>query len=75
MDVTDKQECIGHIDSDYAGDLDKCRSTTGYVFILSQVSISWRYTLQSIVSMSTMEAEYIAMTEAMKETIWLQGFA
>jgi len=30
----DKQECIGYVDSDYARDFDKCRSTTEYVFIL-----------------------------------------
>jgi len=37
---TNKQECIGYVDSDYAGDLDKCRSTTGYVFTLSQAPVS-----------------------------------
>ena len=34
-DVTGKKECIGYVDSDYAGDLDKCRSAAGYVFALS----------------------------------------
>ena len=34
-DVTGKKECIRYIDSDYAGDLDKRRSTMGYVFTLS----------------------------------------
>ena len=34
-DSTCKQECIEYIDSDYAGDLDKRWSTTGYVFTLS----------------------------------------
>jgi len=34
-DTSGKQECIGHVDSDYAGDLDKRRSTTGYVFTLA----------------------------------------
>jgi hypothetical protein len=68
-----KQECTGYVDSDYAGDLDKRRSTTGYVFTLSQAPISWRCTLQSTVALSTTEAEYMAMTEAMKEAIWLQG--
>ncbi|KAH9770424.1 hypothetical protein KPL71_012371 [Citrus sinensis] len=29
------QQCVGYCDSDFAGDLDKRRSTTGYVFILS----------------------------------------
>ena len=37
-----KQECIRYVDSDYAGDLDKHRSTTGYVFTLSQAPVSWR---------------------------------
>ena len=45
----------------------------GYVFTLSQAPVSWRSILQSTVALSTMEAEYMAMTEAMKEAIWLQG--
>jgi len=40
-----------------------------YVFTLSQAPVSWRFTLQSTVALSTMEAEYMAMTEAMKEAI------
>jgi len=28
-DTNDKQEYIGYVDFDYAGDLDKCRSTMG----------------------------------------------
>jgi len=39
---------IGYVDSNYAGDLDKCRSTMGYVFTLSQVLVS-QLTLYSIV--------------------------
>ena len=42
-----------------------------YVFTLSQ-ELSWLSILQSIVSFSTMEVEYMAMTEAIKEAIWLQ---
>ena len=72
-DFTGKQKCIRYVDSDYAGDLDKCRSTTGYVFTLSQAPISWHSTLHSTVESSTTEVEYMAMTEAMKKTIWLQG--
>ena len=44
-DNSGKQECVGYVDSDFAGNLDKCRSTTGYVFTLSQAPISWRCTL------------------------------
>jgi len=72
-DSTGKQDYIGYVDSDYAGDLNKCRSTTGHVFTFFQAPVSWRSTLQSTVALSTIEAEYMAMTEAMKEAIWLQG--
>jgi len=68
-DVTGKQQCIKYIDFNYAGDLDKCQSTTGYVFTLSQVPVSWHSTLQSTVTLSTIDAKHIAMTEAMKVTI------
>jgi len=37
---TGKQKCVGYVDSDYMGDLDKRRSTTGYVFTLSQAPVS-----------------------------------
>ncbi|KAG8490001.1 hypothetical protein CXB51_016020 [Gossypium anomalum] len=64
---------IGYVDSGYAGDLDKRRSTTGYVFTLAGGPISWKSTLQFTVALSTTEAEYMAVTEAVKEAIWLQG--
>ena len=61
------------MDSDYAGDLDKRRSTSGYVFTLAGAPVCWRCTLQSTVALSTTEAEYMALTEAVKEALWLQG--
>ena len=33
-DTTGGQLCIGYVDSDYTENLDKCRSTTRYVFTL-----------------------------------------
>eukprot|EP00253_Pinus_taeda_P013210 PITA_13210 len=63
----------GYVDSDFAGDLDKRRSTLGYVFTLAGRAISWMSKLQSIVALSTTEAEYIAASHAFKEAIWLKG--
>ena len=70
-DTMGKQEWIGYVYSNYAGDLDKHQCTTGYIFILSQVSVSCRSFLQSVVALSSTEAEYMAMSETMKEAIWL----
>ncbi|KAK1692074.1 hypothetical protein QYE76_008771 [Lolium multiflorum] len=54
----------GYVDSDYAGDLDKRRSLTGYVFTVGGCAVSWKATLQDAVAQSTTEAEYMAIAEA-----------
>jgi len=43
---------VGYVDSDYAGDLDKRRSTTGYLFTMAGGPVCWRSTLQSTVALS-----------------------
>ncbi|GAA0159880.1 transmembrane signal receptor [Lithospermum erythrorhizon] len=63
----------GYFDSDYAGDVDSKRSMTSYVFTLGGTVVSRRATLQSTMIFSTIEAEYMALTEAAKEGIWLRG--
>eukprot|EP00253_Pinus_taeda_P021613 PITA_21613 len=55
------------------GDLDKRRSTTGYIFTLAGRAISWMSKLQETVALSTIEAEYIAASNASKEAISLEG--
>ena len=70
--IFEKDDMVGHhvlgyYDSDYVGDLDKRRSTTGYVFTLAKAPVSWKSTLQSTLALSTTEAEYMAITEAVKE--------
>ncbi|XP_062085360.1 secreted RxLR effector protein 161-like [Humulus lupulus] len=61
---TNKDEVVGYVDSDYAGCLDTRRSTTGYVFIAQGGCINWKATLQKVVALSSTEAEYMAVTEA-----------
>ncbi|GKA51397.1 retrovirus-related pol polyprotein from transposon TNT 1-94 [Tanacetum coccineum] len=51
------------------GDLDGSKSTTGYVFTLSDGTVSWVSKLQSVVTMSTTEAEYVAAAQASKEAV------
>ena len=57
-----------------AGDRDNRRSTTGYVFTVGGTSVSWVSKIQSVVALSTTEAEYVSATKASKEMIWLQRF-
>ena len=59
-----------HSDSDWAG-AESRKSTTGYVSVLAGAAITWNSTLQRTVALSSMEAEYIALSETVKEAQWL----
>jgi len=61
----------GFNDADWAGDLDQRRSTSGYVFNLFGGVVSWMCKKQSVVALSTTEAEYMASTHTSKEAVWL----
>jgi len=59
-------------DSDYAGDVEDRKSTSGYVFMLSSGAISWSSKKQPIVTLSTTEAEFISATSCACQAIWLR---
>lgn len=64
----------GYADSDWASDVDKRRSCTGYLFKLSDGAISWMSKRQPTIALSTTEAEYMAISAATQEAIWLHQF-
>ena len=43
------------------------------MFIAWKSAISWKANLQSIVALSSIEAEYIVAIEVVKEGLWLKG--
>lgn len=66
-------DIIGYADADYAGDIENRKSTSGYVFISQNAAISWSSRKQSVVAISTCEAEYMALSAATQEAVWWQG--
>ena len=64
----------GYTDSDWAGDVSDRKSTTGYVFKLTNGPISWASRKQKLVALSSTEAEYYALNEAGKEAVFIRQF-
>jgi hypothetical protein len=71
-DVRMGTRIVGYCDSDYAGDPDKRKSTTAYVFMLGGAAITWASKLQPTVAISSSEAEYMALAAAVQDAIYLR---
>jgi hypothetical protein len=56
---TDNLEVIGYLDSDFEGCADSQKSTSGYVFTLINVAISWKNSKQRLTTSSTIYANFI----------------
>ena len=62
----------GYSDADWAGDTDDRKSTSGYMFLIAGGPVSWKSKKQSTVALSTAEAEYVALSTATQECMWMQ---
>jgi hypothetical protein len=62
---------IGWVDADYGGDIDSRRSCAGYVFIQAGGPTAWSAQYQPTVALSTTEAEYMAVSRAAKQILWM----
>ncbi|XP_031267729.1 secreted RxLR effector protein 161-like [Pistacia vera] len=70
-----KDGCIeGFVNANYAGDFDRRKSTSTFVFTLWGNVVNWKSKLQHMVTLSSTESEYVALTKAAKEAKWLKGF-
>ena len=59
----------GYTDADWAGDGDERKSTSGFVFLLGNRAISWSSKKQSCIALSTMEAEFVALSGTAQEAV------
>ncbi|XP_053691192.1 uncharacterized protein LOC128739719 [Sabethes cyaneus] len=65
------ENLLGYSDADWAGDIKTRKSTSGYVFKHAGGAVSWASRKQSSVTLSSMESEYMALSEASQELVWL----
>lgn len=64
---------VAYSDSDFAGDPDTRKSTTGYIIMFGGTAISWCSRKQSVIALSSTEAEFIAAAECCRELIYLRS--
>ncbi len=70
-DGTMKWNLVSFSDSDWAGDKDNRRSINGFIIFLCGVPIVWRSKQQKTVALSSSEAEFVAISEAVKEILFV----
>jgi hypothetical protein len=61
-------DLVIYCDSDWAGDKDTRNSVAGFIVYLMGAPISWKSKAQRGVTLSSSEAEFVALSEAAKET-------
>lgn len=59
-------------DSDWAGDRETRKSITGYVVMVIGSPVSWKSQRQTIVALSSAEAEYVALSTCSKNLVWMR---
>ena len=64
---------LGYADADWASQ-DHRHSISAYIFQIDGGCISWSCQKQNIVALLSTEAEFIALTHAAKEALWLHHF-
>lgn len=63
---------IAYSDADFANNRDDRISMNGQIIFIDKVPVSWRSFKQKSVCLSSMESEFVSLTETAKELIWLQ---
>lgn len=68
----DKNLTFGYSDVGYAN-ADNCKSISGYVFLSHRGAIMWASNKQTMIALSSTEAEYVVLSEASREAMWLHA--
>ena len=63
---------VAYCDSNFAGDKDSRNSVTGFCIYIGRCLISWKSRGQKSVTLSSTEAEYVAVSEVCAEIIFIK---
>ena len=63
---------IGYADADWSNDTDDLKSNTGYLLKYLGAPITWSCRKQTLVTLSSTEAEYVAVSDAVKKPLWIR---
>lgn len=74
-DPEKEQELFAYSDADWGENKVDRKSHSGYFCSMNGGAISWTCRKQSIVALSSAEAEYVALTETCKELMWIRRVA
>ena len=69
---SEKRILTGYCDSDWAGDRNNRKSVTGYCIYFMGCLIAWKSRSQKNVTLSSSEAEYVAISEVCCEIIFIK---
>ncbi|XP_032571607.1 secreted RxLR effector protein 161-like [Drosophila sechellia] len=74
QDLPEGKPIHGYVDADWANDTSDRKSYSGYIFINAAGPISWESKKQSLVALSSTEAEYVALSIAAREAVFIKNF-
>ena len=72
-DGKEEHEIVGYSDSDWAKDRETRKSISGFAIFFKGNLVSWKSKSQNTVTLSSTEAEYVALTLCVNEMIFIKN--
>jgi hypothetical protein len=72
--TSNNMQLVGYTDSDFARSIDDKKSTSGYAFHLGIRIVAWASKKQPIVTISSVEEEYVEATSTACQVVWMRRF-
>lgn len=66
-------QLVGFLDSEFAGDKDELKSTSGFIFMMTGGEVSWLSKKHKLIVYSTMQVEFVACYGAAIQALWLRN--